>query len=96
MMGCMMKTFVVKIDPERLWQYDASDPGIVGFEIKAFTPEGAAIKASNRGLTHGLKNYVVELDGQKVASLYPMDEPLLAYLDAPLTLLRWKFEYHFH
>lgn len=70
-----------------MWRFDQDCEAdqIAGFGIEAFTPEGAAIKAYNRGFIRGgLKNYVVTLNGATVARLYPMLYPLLMLLDAPV------------
>lgn len=79
----LREQFVVKANPKELWRFEGESESIIGFQIAAFSPEGAAMKACKRGLTEGLKNYVVEKDGVLVASLYPMRYPLKMLLDAP-------------
>jgi hypothetical protein len=85
-----VKTFLVKAKPEEMWRFnpDLDRAIIAGFKIKAFTPEGAAQKACNRGLIKvGLKNCVVDLDGERVANLYPMKYPPMMFFDTPLDYL---------
>jgi hypothetical protein len=90
-----VQTFVVKADPgqARFLDTDLNADVIAGFEIRAFTPEGAAMKAWDRGLVRiGLKNCVVEKDGIIVAKLYPMRFPLKMFLDAPKSYLLCQIE----